>query len=67
VPIVTVELWSGRTVDEKRRMVESITEMLVDQLDLPPETFHVVIRDVPKENWGHAGVLACDLADASSA
>ena len=59
MPVVTVEMWPGRTVDQKRQPVKAITDAMVEHADAKPTNLHVIIRDVPLENWGHAGVLVC--------
>lgn len=61
MPVVIVELWEGRTVDQKRRLVRAITDAMVDCAGSTPEHLHVIIHDVPKESWGRNGVLATDL------
>jgi 4-oxalocrotonate tautomerase family enzyme len=60
MPVVTVQLWSGRTVNQKRRLVAAITEAMVQHADAGPEYLHVVIQDVPAESWGRNGRLGTD-------
>ena len=63
VPVVTVEMWEGRTVEQKRRLVRAITEAMVEHADARPDALHVIIHDVPRNNWGLAGVLGPDRTD----
>jgi 4-oxalocrotonate tautomerase family enzyme len=60
MPVVTVQLWTGRTVRQKRRLVAAITEAMVQHADCGPDHLHVIIQDVPKESWGRAGRLGID-------
>jgi 4-oxalocrotonate tautomerase family enzyme len=60
MPVVTVQLWTGRTVNQKRRLVAAITEAMVQHADCGPDHLHVIIQDVPKESWGRAGKLGID-------
>lgn len=60
MPVVTVQLWTGRTVNQKRRLVAAITEAMVQHADSGPEHLHVIIQDVPKDSWGRAGKLGID-------
>ncbi|MEO7725898.1 MAG: VOC family protein [Burkholderiales bacterium] len=60
MPVVTVQLWSGRTINQKRRLVAAITEAMVQHADAGPEHLHVVIQDVPKESWGRNGHLGSE-------
>lgn len=57
MPVVTVEMYEGRTEKQKQKIVEDITEVMVNHVDASPETLHVIIHDVPKKNWGRDGKL----------
>lgn len=39
-------------------MIEKVTQALVEAIGAPKENVHVWIHDMPKENWGIAGVSA---------
>jgi len=60
MPVVTVQLWTGRSVNQKRRLVAAITQAMVEHADSGAEHLHVVIQDVPKESWGRNGKLGVD-------
>ncbi len=60
MPFVTVHLYEGRTVDQKREIVVAITEAIVRTANTSPEATEVVIHDVPRHNWAKAGKLASD-------
>lgn len=64
MPFVTVHLWEGRTVDQKRALTKAITEAMVEHADARPDGLHVVIQEYPKENWARGGVLGVDRKDA---
>lgn len=64
VPIVQIGMFEGRTVEQKRAMVEGITEAIVKSVDCKPEAVRIIIRDIAKHNVGHAGKLVCDLEDS---
>ena len=59
MPVVSVEMWEGRTIDQKRQLVEGITETFV-KIGTPAEAVHIVINDIPKHDWGNGGKLASD-------
>jgi ureidoacrylate peracid hydrolase len=61
LPFVTIEMWEGRTVAQKRRLVRAITDAVVTYADAKPDHLHVVIHDTPKESWGRAGILSSDM------
>lgn len=43
------------TLEQKRQLIEGATKLVVDILDKNPQTTHVVIDEVPIENWGANG------------
>ena len=60
MPVVTVQMWSGRSVEQKRKLVAAITEAMVQHAGCKPDHLHVIIQDVPKDSWGRAGRLGVD-------
>jgi 4-oxalocrotonate tautomerase len=63
VPVVTVQLFEGRTIEQKRKLVKAITDAMVEHADARPDALHVVLQEIPKDNWGRAGVLGSDRSD----
>ena len=61
MPIVRVEMWPGRTKDQKAELARLITEAVVTVADTTPEATTVVFEDVSKENWAIGGVLASEF------
>jgi len=60
VPIIRVEMWTGRTHEQKAALARAITEAVVNIACTSPEATVVVFEDVPKENWAQGGKLASD-------
>jgi 4-oxalocrotonate tautomerase len=60
MPVVHVEMWSGRTYSQKQELARAITEAMVKITNTTPEATIVVFSDVPKENWAQGGVLASE-------
>ncbi len=60
MPVVTVDLWPGRSVNPKRRLVEAITAAMVEHAGAGSEHLHVIIHDVAKDSWGRDGRLGID-------
>lgn len=63
MPVVTVQLWEGRTVDQKRNLVQAITDAMVEHADARPDALHVILQEIPPANWGLRGVLGVDRTD----
>jgi 4-oxalocrotonate tautomerase len=61
MPVVTIQMWEGRSVEQKRDLVKAVTKAVVDIVGATPENTTVIIHDIPKANWGMKGALASDL------
>ncbi|PHR31227.1 MAG: tautomerase [Fluviicola sp.] len=44
------------TKEQKQKLIAGATQLVVDILDKNPETTHVIIDEVPIDNWGVKGV-----------
>ena len=62
MPMIRVEMYKGRTRDQKRALARALTEAFNSTCGGKPESVHVVIAEVDKEDWAVAGVLAVDRA-----
>ena len=60
MPVVTVEMWEGRTVEQKRQLAEGITASF-EKIGVPKEALQIIIKDVPKHNWVIGGKLASEI------
>lgn len=63
MPVVTVEIWEGRSVEQKRALCGAITDAMVEHADCRADGLHVIIHEVARENWARAGVLGIDRTD----
>ncbi len=43
------------TKDQKRLLIEGVTQLMVTVLNKKPRTTHIVIDEIPVENWGVNG------------
>ena len=57
MPIITVQLFPGRTVEQKRDMAKAITDAVVEIAKTTPEATHVIFQDVAQDDWAEAGTL----------
>jgi 4-oxalocrotonate tautomerase len=68
MPYINVKITKdGVTVEQKRRIVEEMTQTLVSVLDKKPEHVHIVIDEVEPENWGYAGMLTTEYRNKQKA
>ena len=61
MPLAEITMMEGRTEDQKRAVIQKVTQAIVEAVGAPIESVRVVIREVPKTNWGIAGKTAKDL------
>lgn len=61
MPFAQIYLLEGRTDEQKKAVIEKVTQALQEAVGAPKENIRVWINDVPKTNWGIAGVTAKDL------
>ncbi len=60
MPIIRVEMFSGRNRDQKRQLIKELTDSFVQTCGGALESVTVVITDVEKEDWGSGGELCAD-------
>ena len=59
MPVVIVEMWEGRTIEQKKQLVEGITSSF-SEIGTPAAAVHIIIKDNPKHNWASGGKLASE-------
>jgi 4-oxalocrotonate tautomerase len=64
MPVIHVELFAGRTREQKRAFTKAVTAAFIATCGGTPESVHVIFQDVEKDNWGVAGRLSSDPAPA---
>jgi 4-oxalocrotonate tautomerase len=60
MPHVHITWLEGRTPEQKRKVIEGIMKVLVEEAGAKPEKTQISIVDVPATNFAVAGVLASD-------
>jgi 4-oxalocrotonate tautomerase len=56
MPVIHVELYEGRSLEAKQRIVAGITDVFVKE-GVPQEAVTVILKDIKKENYGYNGKL----------
>ena len=64
MPTIRVELFEGRTVEQKRALAQALTEATVRTLGSPPESVEVLFFDIARHDWATAGVPWSDRSPA---
>lgn len=60
MPVIRVEMFTGRTPEQKSAMVRDVTDAFVRTAGGTPESVHVVITEVDKSDWAVAGKLVSE-------
>lgn len=60
MPIVRVEMWTGRTEAQKKELARVITDAMVNIAHTTPEATIIVFEDIEKNNWAQAGKLSSE-------
>ncbi|MBS7328233.1 MAG: 4-oxalocrotonate tautomerase [Oxalobacter sp.] len=60
MPTINIQLFEGRTIEQKRELAKAITEATVNTLKCSPSAVDIIMTDVKKENWATAGKLWSD-------
>jgi 4-oxalocrotonate tautomerase len=60
MPVVTIRLLEGRTLEQKRELTKVISEAVAQIAKTPLEGVHVIFEDVSRMDWGRGGVLFAD-------
>ncbi|MDA8159212.1 MAG: 4-oxalocrotonate tautomerase family protein [Desulfobacteraceae bacterium] len=60
MPIVSIKIAKGRSIEQKRELAKAITDAVVSALDVQPEWVSVLIEEFDRENWSTAGELHVD-------
>lgn len=47
--------------EQKQLLIKGTTQLVVDILNKKPETTHVVIEEIPVDNWGVHGELYSEI------
>ena len=61
MPVIRVEMFEGRTNDQKKNLVKGLTKSFIDVCGGHAVGVHIVIQEHKKENWGVGGILSSEV------
>lgn len=64
MPTIRVEMFEGRTPEQKRALAAAITEACVRTIGASPDSVDILMFDIAKQNWATGGTLWSDKAAA---
>jgi 4-oxalocrotonate tautomerase len=56
MPTLRVELMEGRTPEQKKALVQALTQAVVDTLGSKPESVDILLYDIKRQDWATGGV-----------
>jgi 4-oxalocrotonate tautomerase len=60
MPSFNVQMFEGRTVEQKHAFVDAVTRVTCETLNCSPESVDIIITDVRRDNWATGGKLWSD-------
>jgi 4-oxalocrotonate tautomerase len=57
MPSIRIDMFEGRSPDQKRALVAAITEACTRTLGISPESVDIILFDVPKQHWATGGTF----------
>jgi len=57
LPTIRVEMFEGRTPEQKKEFVKAVTEAIVRTLGTSPEAVDVLLFEIKKTDWATGGEL----------
>ena len=60
MPSIQITMLKGRTIEQKRKLVERMTEVMAEEAKTPKDGVVVTILEVEREDYARGGVLMAD-------
>jgi len=60
MPTIRVDMFEGRTPEQKQEFVKALTEATVKTLGISPEAVDVMLFEIKKSDWATGGVFWSD-------
>ncbi|WP_339060843.1 2-hydroxymuconate tautomerase [Tepidibacillus marianensis] len=60
MPFITIEMVEGRTPEQKRELVEKITKVVAETVNVPEERVFIFLEDLKKDHYAKGGKLLID-------
>ncbi len=59
MPVIIVEMWQGRSVEQKKQLAAEITQAFVN-IGVEKSQVQIIFKDNPRQNWAQEGKLASE-------
>jgi 4-oxalocrotonate tautomerase len=58
--MIQITMLSGRTAEQKRKIAQRITDVMVEEAGAPRDGVDIAFYEVSRENYARSGVLMSD-------
>jgi 4-oxalocrotonate tautomerase len=65
MPNITVEIFRGRTLDQRRQFAQGITQSAVEAFGIQPEGVRITFFEIERSDLARGGVLFSDMDGAN--
>jgi 4-oxalocrotonate tautomerase len=55
MPAIQIQMFDGRTTEQRHALARAITEATCRVLEVGPEAVDIIITEIKRENWVTAG------------
>ena len=62
---VQITMLEGRSIEQKRRAVKRITEVMQEELNVNPEKMTIAFVEVPRHSYARNGTLISDRSSSA--
>ena len=59
MPFIEVNMYEGRTPDQKKKLIEGLTKAFID-IGTPAEAVQIILKECPRTNWATGGKFASE-------
>jgi 4-oxalocrotonate tautomerase len=66
LPTITIQMFVGRTANQKINLVKAVTDAVTTALDTAPDLVRITLVEVQKQNVARGGLLASELSSEGS-
>ncbi|MGD9143283.1 MAG: 2-hydroxymuconate tautomerase [Dehalococcoidia bacterium] len=60
MPLVTIKIFEGRTIEQKRGLAKDVTDAIAKNIGCQPSAVNIEIVDLKQENLAVGGTLFID-------
>jgi 4-oxalocrotonate tautomerase len=60
MPVITINQFEGRTIEQKRKLAKEITDSIVKIYEIGADRVSITYFDIPKHNVAKGGKLIID-------